>query len=263
MAMITRTQNQTTSGCCICLEPYQNKEQDKARQVVELWCHHYFHTQFFAQAISVQERNLHSAEFRDEGLRCSYCNQIYATRGEATKDVLENQAHFMEATKRIRQDYAYDIPAVKATFRLERLYSELNTGYLTHSLTQNFVDYFVQLIKEKIEEDLQADACRVLGAMLNQKGCLRSLEGEARRWRGVPLEKYPERIKREGVLVFFQDSRVRISADYLHRISNEVLIEDTVDALKQHAEYIQSIPSRIAQKVYDFGAAIFSVSNSG
>ncbi len=247
---VTAASNQTTSTCCICLEDYMKSETEKVRKVVEINCGHYFHVDCLKGAARVQETY-------NEGLSCCYCRQLYAYPiVEHNNKPLTNKSEFLKVLQQIRDDYAYDETAIAATFCIQELFDPLST--LTKDHAENptaFIEAIRDLIcnAPSIKDELKGNALMVISAMISQGGCLRSLKGEARRWAGVPIDKYPESLRTRGVMVCMEGTRVRISAKYLHRASAEILLEDIADEIKERGDYIASLPGKVVSRIHEIG----------
>ncbi|QZA59385.1 hypothetical protein [Candidatus Rhabdochlamydia porcellionis] len=196
--MTVSISNTTQETCAICHEDYQGKEISDVTKIVELACHHFYHIGCIAQSLRYQEN-----EQRD--LACCYCNQKVALSARAA-NIFANQEIFQERLEEIREDYNYDGEVVEAISVLSSLYISL------HDLSNSFKvegegrrPDFSQAIGDliiknvEIKENLKATVLHILAAMLTGDQALRSVDGEAKRWRNIPFENWPDKIKQKGV----------------------------------------------------------------
>ncbi len=260
--MIAIEKNTTYFSCPICSEDYAKCEARDTKKVVEIVCAHFFHIN------CIESWNNH-LEKTNRPLNCGYCNQIYAEPRNQNLHTFKNRDSFNSVLEDLKESYSYDSIATEALIQTSNIFEEIfkiqqDLDRIEIEITdQERMGFFIQDIKtlvvdhKEIKDELKGDVVCAIGAILSNDGCLRTLTGESRRWRGVPLDQFPEKVIKEGALVYIGGFKVRVSADYLHRSTSTVLIDDIVRKRNADAEYINAIPGNIVRTVYNFVTAAF------
>ena len=260
MGVIIR--NTTYSSCPICSEDYDNKEVKDTQKVIEIVCGHFFHANCLRTWNEHQER-AHGA------LRCGYCNQTYGEPIKPNPDVLKKRESFDSALETLKQNYSYDSSALEAIDLVRGVFADLQK--IQHDLDHIEIDinqeekkdFFCEDIRDlvvnhkEIQDPLKGTVVHVIAAILFNDGCLRTIESECRRWTGIPLSAFPEKIRKEGCLVRFEGFKVCVSSDYLHRSTSTVLVNDIVTKLNADVEYYDALPGKIYRKVSGFASSVF------
>lgn len=252
IVMITLILNTTQETCVICHEDYQKKEIFDVTKVVELACHHFYHINCLSKAFRYQEA-------RPTNLSCCYCTQEVALAALGV-NAFADQEIFQARLEEIRGDYDYDNEVIEAASIVITLYTSL------HDLSQTvpielsntlanpakeeqkvgFSEDVYDLIKrnQTIKEHLKRVVMQILGTMMTGDRALRSVDDEAERWGSVPFENWPDKIKKNGVLVRYecQDARIRVSANHLKKVADKIF-EDALVSLdyKKADNLLQSI----------------------
>lgn len=260
--MIAIGRNTTYLSCPICSEDYAKCEVRDTKKVVEVVCSHFFHIK------CIESWNNHLEE-TNRPLSCGYCNQIYAEPRNQNLHVFKNRDSFNSVLEDLKESYSYDSIATEAfiqvsnivekIFKIQQDLDRIETEITDQERSEFFIEDIKTLVvnTKEIKDELKGSVICAIGAVLSNDGCFRTLTGESRRWRGVPLDQFPEKIREEGVLVYIGEFKVRVSADYLHRSTSTVLIDDVVHKLNADAEYINAIPGKIVKTVYNFASSAF------
>ena len=254
MLMVTPILNSTQETCAICYKDYQDKEISDVTKVVELACRHFYHIDCISQSLICQEKG-------QRKLTCCYCNQVVAPLAQGA-NAFENQEVFQERLEEIRKDYDYDNEVIEAVSIVATLYTPLHdlsnaVPMESHDAGANqaegeeqkpdFSQAVANLVieNETIKEDLKRIVIQILGTMMTGDRALRTVDGEAERWRGIPIENWPDKIKQEGVLVryaAYEGTRMRIPANHLKKVADKIFADALMNHYHQKAEnFLQSV----------------------
>jgi hypothetical protein len=247
--MSASVSNTTQEMCVICYEDYQGKEISNVNKVVELACHHFYHIGCISESLIYQENG-------QRKLSCCYCTQEVAPSARAA-NAFANQEVFQARLEEIKEDYDYDNEVMESVSFVADLCNQLhdlsnsfptqsNDAIANQENGKKLTNAIGELVIENktIKEDLKSTVLQVLAAMITGDRALRSVDDEAKRWRSVPFENWPEKIKEKGVLVRYEyeGTRMRIPANHLKKRVDKIVVDALVSHYQQKAkDFSQSV----------------------
>ncbi|MEK7340096.1 MAG: hypothetical protein AABZ92_05220 [Verrucomicrobiota bacterium] len=247
--MATPVLNSTQETCAICHKDYQDKEISDVSRVVELACRHFCHIGCISKSLRDQENG-------QRGL--THCNQKFTSSARAA-NVFTGQEIFQARLEEIGEDYDYDNEVMESVSVIADLYDSLHDLSNSFSMEPNdavvnqaeeeelgFPKAVANLVIENkaINEDLKPTVLQILAVMVAGDRALRTVDGEAERWKNVSFENWPDKIKQEGVLVRYKDEdiRMRVSANHLKKVVDKIFVDVLMNHYQKKAEnFLQSI----------------------
>lgn len=240
--MTTSILDTTQETCTICHIPYQKGEISDVTKVVESACHHFYHIGCISQSL-IHQRNTQTK------LTCNSCAQEIVPLIQVV-GFPADQEIFQAKLKEVKEEYDYDDKVMEAIPVVESLYTSLRDLLPLSPLESNQGDpkeIFVNTSKfiienEAIRGDLKTTVLQIISYILTGDRVLRTIQGEADRWRMIPFENWPEKLKEKGVLVDYKYNNtripIRISANHLRKESDRLCLDFFLDHICSRVSWI-------------------------